>query len=74
VYENTVPGSPLRRLFVMFCVRYIGAVFYVTHSNQFPCEMLLDLADYFTRYCLPIVSKTQVENMEDFHIQVSLLS
>lgn len=61
VYENTVPGSPLRRLFVMFCARNMGKPFYVEHSKQFPKEMLLELADYFTQYNHHITSKLQGE-------------
>lgn len=45
VYENTSPGSQLRRYVVASCAAHLDVDCYSTKPKYFPKEMLLDLID-----------------------------
>jgi len=70
VYRCTGPGSQLRRLFVENCARGVPNEWYLKHPEQFPQEMLLELATYFS---VNFSVKGQAEEKESFHVKVMKL-
>ena len=71
VYENTGPGSQLRKLFVSSCAFNMASKRYEEKPDHFPYEMLLELAQELVNR-VPEVVKDRITNdrdMADFEVE-----
>jgi hypothetical protein len=71
VYENTLAGSRLRRLFVMICARYLGDENYRNFPESYPAEMFPELVQQYAKYRHVVITQT-TESKETFHVARNL--
>jgi hypothetical protein len=65
VWENTAIDSPLRRLFVSHCARYLDKPCFKTSLARFPNDMLADI-------CIQLTENSTFkvpQNMADYHVK-----
>jgi hypothetical protein len=71
VYKDTSVGSPFRRWFVHQCAAQGGPDWFTEHPEDFPHEMLIDLAAVWSRE-MPEATKfglMEETNITDFEVE-----
>jgi hypothetical protein len=72
VYSNTSAGSPLRRWFVHQCATQLEPDWFIEHPEDFPHEMLIDLAAVWSRNMSEARKFGLMEetNITDFEVEI----
>jgi hypothetical protein len=75
VYNNTPPGSSLRRWYVYECASWLDRNWLADHTDQLPHEMLIELTIFFRSYVndLPnslLADSRNLHSVVDFHVKI----
>ena len=68
IWDKTIQGSPLRKLFLEYCAFNIRSTRFLEKPDHFPKEMLLELAQLMIETGQPYKSKKVNRNRRDYYI------